>query len=66
MKSDYLFISRGIKPGVTGREVKRELRRAGRNGPKMGIVDKGLLLNVGCSNQGLSLLAGGCRQKAAI
>jgi hypothetical protein len=30
------------------------------------IADKGLLLNVGCSNQGLILLAGGCRQKAAI
>ena len=43
MKSDYLFIAGEIAPGVAGREVKRNWR--------VETTDKGLLLNVGCSNQ---------------
>jgi hypothetical protein len=60
------FLSQG---GIAGRGQVRnegEMRWVGRNGPKMVIADKGLLLNVGCANQGLILLAGGCRQKAVI
>jgi hypothetical protein len=43
MKSGYLFIAGGTEPGMAGCEVKRSWR--------VGTADKGLLLNVGCSNQ---------------